>query len=119
MEVRNVQLCACTNSSTVLSQLRGNKYRHAWVCCAVAPVVLRNDEIDWDDLRQRLAAGEFDNVVISPGPGTPSCAADIGEVATLPDVTLQGSAISACGCCARLQTQVCILATCRSVPQGL
>jgi para-aminobenzoate synthetase len=38
------------------------------------PVVLRNDEPGWHN--GRLA--EFDNVVISPGPGTPGEAADFG-----------------------------------------
>lgn len=53
------------------------------LCCVAAPpVVLRNDEIDWEQLSRRLGAGEFDNVVISPGPGTPSCAGDIGELPT-------------------------------------
>jgi hypothetical protein len=69
-------------------QLRGDMREHVWVCCAVAPVVLRNDEVDWEQLCRRLAAGDFNNIVISPGPGTPSCAADIGETAALPDMNL-------------------------------
>lgn len=38
------------------------------------PLVIRNDQIDWDDLKE-LA---FDNVVISPGPGRPELAKDFG-----------------------------------------
>lgn len=45
---------------------------------AELPTVLRNDELDWSSLRRRLEAGEFHNVVISPGPGTPQRAADVG-----------------------------------------
>ncbi|KAK3257954.1 hypothetical protein CYMTET_32973 [Cymbomonas tetramitiformis] len=42
------------------------------------PVVIRNDEISWNDLYQRVQNKEFDNVVISPGPGTPAHEADVG-----------------------------------------
>lgn len=38
------------------------------------PLVVRNDQVDWNDLTQ-LA---FDNVVISPGPGRPEKAEDFG-----------------------------------------
>lgn len=48
---------------------------------AELPTVLRNDEADWPAVKARLEAGEFDNVVISPGPGTPQRAADVGEQA--------------------------------------
>ncbi len=39
-----------------------------------APVVVRNDELPWD----RLAALDVDNIVISPGPGRPEHARDVG-----------------------------------------
>ncbi len=48
---------------------------------AVAPDILRNDEVSWAQLSRLLKAGDYDNVVISPGPGTPACAGDIGESA--------------------------------------
>ena len=46
----------------------------------VPPVVVRNDELTWKDIRYYLyEENAFDNVVISPGPGSPACPADIGE----------------------------------------
>lgn len=41
--------------------------------------MLRNDEISWPELERRIAAGEWHNIVISPGPGTPEREADVGE----------------------------------------
>jgi para-aminobenzoate synthetase len=43
------------------------------------PVVVTND----DPMLTRLSAGAFDNVVLSPGPGRPQCARDIGFVEDL------------------------------------
>lgn len=46
---------------------------------AVAPVVLKNDGIKWEELKYLLYKQRaFHNVVISPGPGSPKCASDIG-----------------------------------------
>ena len=43
------------------------------------PVVVRNDEWTWEYARYCLYDEKaFDNVVISPGPGSPTCSADIG-----------------------------------------
>jgi para-aminobenzoate synthetase len=39
------------------------------------PLVVRNDQASWGDL---VASEQFDNVVISPGPGRPERARDIG-----------------------------------------
>jgi para-aminobenzoate synthetase len=41
------------------------------------PIVIRNDEATWDE----LAGLEFDNIVISPGPGSPDRAGDFGVCA--------------------------------------
>lgn len=46
----------------------------------VPPVVIRNDDWTWEDLCHYLYEEKaFDNIVISPGPGSPTCANDIGE----------------------------------------
>lgn len=47
--------------------------------------MLRNDEISWPELERHIAAGEWHNVVISPGPGTPEREADVGEKPQPPD----------------------------------
>jgi len=47
---------------------------------AELPTVVRNDEVDWPSLSQRIAAGEFHNIVISPGPGTPQRPGDVGAL---------------------------------------
>lgn len=45
----------------------------------VAPIVVKNDELTWEYLHHILYEEHaFDNIVISPGPGSPTCAADIG-----------------------------------------
>ncbi|MER5830825.1 aminodeoxychorismate/anthranilate synthase component II [Streptomyces sp. NPDC002130] len=41
------------------------------------PTVVQNDELSWTQIQQL----EFDNVVISPGPGTPTAAEDLGVCA--------------------------------------
>jgi para-aminobenzoate synthetase len=43
------------------------------------PLVVRNDELSWEELK-RL---DYDNVVLSPGPGTPERATDFGVCAQL------------------------------------
>ncbi|CAI5463989.1 unnamed protein product, partial [Closterium sp. Yama58-4] len=45
----------------------------------VPPVVVRNNEVSWEYLRDLLLHQRlFHSIVISPGPGTPCCPADIG-----------------------------------------
>lgn len=47
---------------------------------AVPPVVVRNDEWTREDFYHYLyEENAFDNIVISPGPGSPTHPADIGE----------------------------------------
>jgi len=43
----------------------------------VEPIVVRNDEAGWEELERR----EFDNVVLSPGPGRPERRRDFGVCA--------------------------------------
>lgn len=51
---------------------------------SVPPVVVRNDEWTWEDIQNYLyKEGAFDNIVISPGPGSPTCPADIGETVNI------------------------------------
>ncbi|KDP45106.1 hypothetical protein JCGZ_18548 [Jatropha curcas] len=56
-----------------------NIYQELSVVNGVPPVVVRNDEWTWEEVWHYLYEEQaFDNVVISPGPGSPTCAADIG-----------------------------------------
>uniref|UniRef100_A0A2P2IKW1 anthranilate synthase n=1 Tax=Rhizophora mucronata TaxID=61149 RepID=A0A2P2IKW1_RHIMU len=56
-----------------------NIYQELSVINGVPPVVVRNDEWTWEDLCHYLYEEKaFDNIVISPGPGSPTCPADIG-----------------------------------------
>jgi para-aminobenzoate synthetase len=51
-----------------------NLYQYLCACNAEPPLVVRNDEMTWDKV-EGLA---FDNIVISPGPGRPQRAEDVG-----------------------------------------
>lgn len=56
----------------------GGNYLHVTVL--VPPVVVSNDELTWEEIRHYLYEERaFDNIVISPGPGSPACPSDIGE----------------------------------------
>ncbi|KAL0740891.1 hypothetical protein Bca4012_082404 [Brassica carinata] len=45
----------------------------------VPPVVVQNDEWSWEEAYHYLCEdAAFDNIVISPGPGSPMCPSDIG-----------------------------------------
>uniref|UniRef100_A0A803LWN1 aminodeoxychorismate synthase n=1 Tax=Chenopodium quinoa TaxID=63459 RepID=A0A803LWN1_CHEQI len=56
-----------------------NIYQELSVTNKVPPVVVRNDEWTWEEAYYYLYEERaFDNIVISPGPGSPMCAADIG-----------------------------------------
>mmetsp|Transcript_2142 Transcript_2142/g.14094 ORF Transcript_2142/g.14094 Transcript_2142/m.14094 type:complete len:836 (+) Transcript_2142:1597-4104(+) len=55
-----------------------NLYHYLAEANGALPTVVRNDQVEWEVLRTRLEGMEFDNVVISPGPGTPANPQDIG-----------------------------------------
>ncbi|XP_066370768.1 probable aminodeoxychorismate synthase, chloroplastic isoform X1 [Miscanthus floridulus] len=56
-----------------------NIFQELSVVNGVPPVVVRNDEWTWRDVFNRVYKDRaFDNIVISPGPGSPACPADIG-----------------------------------------
>lgn len=46
---------------------------------AVIPDVIYNNQLTWPDLSSLLSSGKYHNIVISPGPGTPDCPADVGK----------------------------------------
>ncbi|WP_431113295.1 aminodeoxychorismate synthase component I [Variovorax paradoxus] len=51
-----------------------NLYQYLAACNGQAPIVVKNDQMRWEEV-ERL---DFDNIVISPGPGRPQRAADLG-----------------------------------------
>lgn len=56
-----------------------NIYQELSVINGIPPVVVRNDEWTWEDACYYLYEKKaFHNIVISPGPGSPTCANDIG-----------------------------------------
>ncbi|XP_020578441.1 probable aminodeoxychorismate synthase, chloroplastic isoform X2 [Phalaenopsis equestris] len=56
-----------------------NIYQELAVVNGVPPVVIRNDEWTWEHIHYYLyKENDFDNIVISPGPGSPTCPTDIG-----------------------------------------
>ncbi|KAL6603247.1 hypothetical protein ACP70R_043608 [Stipagrostis hirtigluma subsp. patula] len=56
-----------------------NVFQELSVVNGVPPVVVRNDEWTWRDVFNRVYKERaFDNIVISPGPGSPACPGDIG-----------------------------------------
>ncbi|KAL6578045.1 hypothetical protein OROMI_010373 [Orobanche minor] len=56
-----------------------NIYQELSVINGLPPVVIRNDEWPWEEIFYYLYEEKaFDNIVISPGPGSPTCPADIG-----------------------------------------
>ncbi len=47
----------------------------------VDPIVVTNDGITLSQVEQLVKDGQIDNIIISPGPGTPENKKDIGKVA--------------------------------------
>ncbi|CAI9091064.1 OLC1v1025984C1 [Oldenlandia corymbosa var. corymbosa] len=56
-----------------------NIFQELTIVNGFPPVVIRNDEWTWRDFYHYIYQEKaFDNIVISPGPGSPTCSADIG-----------------------------------------
>ncbi|XP_020210486.1 aminodeoxychorismate synthase, chloroplastic isoform X2 [Cajanus cajan] len=56
-----------------------NIYQELSVINGVPPVVIQNDDWTWEEICHYLyEENAFDNIVISPGPGSPACPEDIG-----------------------------------------
>jgi para-aminobenzoate synthetase len=70
------------------------------------PIVVRNDEMSWDEL---VANRDFDNIVVSPGPGNPEREADFGicgEAIRRAEVPLLGVCLGHQGLCAAYGAKV-------------
>ncbi len=70
------------------------------------PVIVRNDEMSWDEM---VASRDFDNIVISPGPGNPEREADFGvcaEAIRRAEVPLLGVCLGHQGLCAAYGAKV-------------
>ena len=55
-----------------------NLYHLIAAADGVPPVVLRNDSVTWPELEPSISSRHFARVVLSPGPGTPDVAGDVG-----------------------------------------
>ncbi|XP_034703817.1 aminodeoxychorismate synthase, chloroplastic-like isoform X6 [Vitis riparia] len=56
-----------------------NIYQELSIINGLPPVVVHNDDLGWKEVCHYLyEENAFDNIVISPGPGSPACSADIG-----------------------------------------
>ncbi|XP_055806324.1 aminodeoxychorismate synthase, chloroplastic [Solanum dulcamara] len=56
-----------------------NIFQELSIINGMPPVVIRNDEWTWKEVYHYLYEERaFDNIVISPGPGSPTCPSDIG-----------------------------------------
>lgn len=49
------------------------------LCLAVPPLILHNDQVDVEGLDKIIHKHAINNIVISPGPGTPRRGNDVGE----------------------------------------
>nr|XP_043615300.1 aminodeoxychorismate synthase, chloroplastic [Erigeron canadensis] len=56
-----------------------NIYQELSLVNGLPPVVIRNDEWTWEEACYYIYEERaFDNIVISPGPGSPACSSDVG-----------------------------------------
>ncbi|DBA94765.1 TPA: hypothetical protein ACH3X1_002311 [Trebouxia sp. C0004] len=62
----------------------------------VVPEVIHNDQLTWKELSQVLMDGNYDNIVISPGPGTPESPQDIGVCSELLRANIQLPILGVC-----------------------
>ena len=72
----NVNSTHCTRALHVIASSSNNS-----ICTglAVAPTVVQNDDADGASILRNVKRGAYDSIVISPGPGAPHRAADVGE----------------------------------------
>ncbi|PHU00632.1 Aminodeoxychorismate synthase, chloroplastic [Capsicum chinense] len=72
-----------------------NIYQELSIINGMPPVVIQNDEWTWEEVYHYLYEEKaFDNIVVSPGPGSPTCPSDIGICLRLllecPDIPILG-----------------------------
>ncbi|PHT31987.1 Aminodeoxychorismate synthase, chloroplastic [Capsicum baccatum] len=72
-----------------------NIYQELSIINGMPPVVIQNDEWTWEEVYHYLYEERaFDNIVVSPGPGSPTCPSDIGICLRLllecPDIPILG-----------------------------
>lgn len=59
-------------------------------------MVVRNDDVSWQELRGRIEDGEFRRVVVSPGPGSPHVRGDVGVCGDLLESRIEVPVLGVC-----------------------